>query len=119
MDYIHNRKELKEHRRELRKNSTPQEEKLWGYLRNKGLGYKFRRQHSIGQFITDFYCTEKKLVIELDGNHHLQDGNLSYDQERSDFLRDLRCTTVRFKNSEIDKDILKVIEEIKNILSIL
>jgi type I restriction enzyme R subunit len=57
--------------RELRQPQTPAEEKLWYWLRDSQLeGMKFRRQHPIGRFIVDFYCAEKKLVIEVDGDTH-------------------------------------------------
>jgi very-short-patch-repair endonuclease len=62
MSKIHNISKLSDRRKELRKNQTPQEEKLWWYLRDKRSGIKFRRQHSIGGYILDFYCKDKKLI---------------------------------------------------------
>ena len=59
---------MKERRKDLRKSSTPQEQKLWFYLKSKNLGVKFRRQQGIGSYIVDFYCKEKNLIIELDGS---------------------------------------------------
>jgi very-short-patch-repair endonuclease len=68
---IHNRVELKPFRKKLRNNSTSAEATLWTYLKNRQLeGRKFRRQHSIGNYIADFYCPEEQLVIELDGEGH-------------------------------------------------
>ncbi len=59
--------------RSLRKQETPQEVKVWARLRSRQfLGYKFRRQVPIGQYVVDFYCAEKKIIIEIDGGHHMQ-----------------------------------------------
>ena len=106
--------------REMRKNQTPAEKKLWSYLRNRKLkGIKFLRQHpvpyrnlfnQIRYFIPDFYCAEKKLIIELDGKIH--DYQKQYDQNREAILRDLDLKILRFKNEELD-DIYKVLEKIK------
>jgi len=65
---IHNRKSMKEIRRHLRHSLTPAEAALWKGLKGSKLeGKKFRRQHSIGNYVVDFYCPECKLAIELDG----------------------------------------------------
>ncbi|MBI5789396.1 MAG: endonuclease domain-containing protein, partial [Candidatus Schekmanbacteria bacterium] len=69
--------------RELRKNLTDAERKLWQMLRLKQTGYKFRRQHPIGQFIVDFVCLEKKLIIEVDGSQHSEHA----DARRSQWLQ--------------------------------
>ena len=60
---------------------TPAERKLWALIRNDQLGVNFRRQHAIGNFIPDFVCIEKKLIIELDGSQHLEQEE--YDEERT------------------------------------
>ncbi len=70
-DQVHNLNYLKQVRRDLRKNSTPQEIILWQQLRKQNLGYVFKRQESMGNFIIDFYCPAKKLAIEVDGSQHL------------------------------------------------
>jgi cyclase len=63
-----------ENAKELRKNLTHSELLLWGYLKQKPFGYKFRRQHPLGIYIADFYCHALKLVIEVDGSiHHLDE----------------------------------------------
>lgn len=65
---IHNKKELEAYRKELRKRMTPSEAFLWKQLQKGKLkGRKFRRQHSIKNFIVDFYCPQEQLIIELDG----------------------------------------------------
>ncbi len=85
MNNIHNRKYLEERRKELRKNLTSAEATLWKYLQRKQLdGHKFRRQHSIENFIVDFYCPKEKLIIELDGAYHLDFAQQNYDLERTD-----------------------------------
>ena len=64
----------------LRKNQTEQEEKLWQLIRNNKLyGYKFRRQVPIGDYIVDFLCLEKRIVIELDGGQHNEPEHIKYD----------------------------------------
>ena len=71
--------------RQLRKNQTEAEKLLWNFLRGRKFhGYKFRRQHPVSKlFILDFYCFEKKLAIELDGIHHLEEGQKQLDEERT------------------------------------
>ena len=69
---LNNNKSLKTKRQYLRTPSTPAEILLWKFLKqNQLVGRKFRRQHSIGNYILDFYCPSQKLIIELDGNAHL------------------------------------------------
>ena len=111
---IHNIQRLSDRRKELRKNQTPQEEKLWWYLKDKRLGYKFRRQHSVGGYILDFYCPEKILIVEVDGEIHKTSEAREYDAIRDKFFNDLDYKVLRFKNDEVDKDIKKVVEKIKS-----
>ncbi|MCI0542484.1 endonuclease domain-containing protein [bacterium] len=103
MKRINHLPEVKDYRRELRKNATPQEVLLWARLRRKNIGHRFRRQHSFGKFIVDFYCPEKKLVIEIDGSQHEE--NLEYDSERTRILEELGICVLRFWNNEVDKNI--------------
>jgi len=78
---------IRQRSRELRQSLTPAEGKLWSILRNRNLGnYKFRRQHPIGLFITDFYCAKVKLIVEVDGAVHA--GQEEYDQARTDWLEE-------------------------------
>ncbi|HEY0029441.1 MAG TPA: DUF559 domain-containing protein [Bacteroidia bacterium] len=70
---VHNKKSLLEIRRALRKEATPAEYILWQHIRNGKLsGLKFKRQHSIGNYIVDFYCASKRLIIELDAKCIIQ-----------------------------------------------
>ncbi|MDQ5953234.1 MAG: hypothetical protein QG551_462 [Patescibacteria group bacterium] len=94
-------------RARLRNEPTPQEHKLWQYLKNKQLGFKFRRQHGIGKYIVDFYCPEKKLVVEVDGSIHMDQED--YDEERSKYLESEGLRVLRFWNNEINKSTESVI----------
>lgn len=101
-----NNKELESRRKELRKNMTPAERKLWLNLKNKQMdGVKFRRQVSIGYFIVDFYSFEKNLVIELDGYHHFTEEGKAYDEERDVFMESRGIKVLRFKNAEVIGDV--------------
>lgn len=106
---INNRRKI-EARRDLRKRRTKEEILLWSKLRNNQTGYKWRRQVSIGNYIADFYCREKLLVIELDGSHHLD--NKEYDRDRDGFFKFLGIKTLRFWNNEVIKSTTLVIEKI-------
>ncbi|MFA6270098.1 MAG: DUF559 domain-containing protein [Candidatus Paceibacterota bacterium] len=117
MSKIHNNKIFIERRVELRKNQTPTEEKLWFFLRgNKLNGVKFKRQHSIGGYIPDFYCAKKKLIIELDGEIHNTTEAREYDEVRDKFFKELGYTTLRFLNREIENDIDEVLDKISKFL---
>ncbi len=111
MTTIYNILKLKERRVVLRTNQTPQEILLWSMLRREKLGFKFRRQHSIGGYIVDFYCPNKKLVIEIDGSQHFI--NQEYDKNRSKYFEGLGIKVIRFTNSEINTNIDGVILKIK------
>jgi very-short-patch-repair endonuclease len=98
----------------LRKNMTEAEKLLWEKLNHNQLsGFKFRRQHPINQFIVDFYCHKLKLVIELDGEIHNKTEVAERDAGREHMLQNFGLQVIRFKNSEVLKDIDSVITEIK------
>src|SRR3989338_2010352 len=92
-----------ERRKTLRRDSTPQETLLWSRIRNNQLGYKFRRQHHIGPYIADFYCHEKKLVIELDGSQHMD--AKEYDKKRAQYFEAFGFKILRFWNNEVNTNI--------------
>ena len=115
MTITHNHTVLKNRRVELRKNQTPQEVLLWARLRGTQLGFKFKRQHSVGPYILDFYCPDKKLAVELDGSQHLQ--NKEYDKERTSYLLILGVETIRFWNNEVNTNMNGVIQKIISKLS--
>ncbi|MBD2395347.1 endonuclease domain-containing protein [Cyanobacterium aponinum FACHB-4101] len=91
---------LKERARELRKNMTPAERKLWSeYLRHSP--YKFMRQRPIDNFIVDFYCSQKRLVIELDGDSHFQPEGIERDNIRTAILENYALKVIRFNNHDV------------------
>ena len=104
-------------RKELRNNPTNVEVFLWLKIKNSQLGFKFRRQHSIGPFILDFYCPIKKLAIEIDGSQHFEDEKLKYDLKRAEYLRVHGITVLRFTNIEVLKNIEGVVTIILNTLN--
>ena len=105
---------LYQYGRELRQSSTKAEKILWDHLRNRKLdGLKFRRQHPIDKYIADFYCHEKKLVVELDGAVHDEKMNVHYDEVRTYELAGSGIRVIRSWNSEIEKNIEFVLEEIR------
>lgn len=93
---------------------TEEEIILWSQLKDEKLGFKFRRQFGIGEYIADFYCAQKKLVIELDGSQHLN--QVEYDQIRKEFMKTFGIRTLRFWNSDIRKNLNGVIMKIRESL---
>ena len=104
---------LKERARELRKNMTDAERKLWTSIRRKQLNnFQFLRQRPIGNFIVDFYCPEANLVIEVDGGQHFTEEGQESDQSRDAFLKGLGLHVLRFNNHEVLKNIEGVVGDI-------
>ncbi len=111
---LFNRKYLKGYRKELRNNATKAEAYLWKALKGKQLvGRKFRRQHSIGNYIVDFYCPSESLIIELDGGVHMNPVNEDYDFRRTEFLRSKGFKLIRFENKVVFESLNMVLEAIK------
>lgn len=99
---------IRKNAKELRKNLTPAEEKLWVHLRGHRMGnVHFRRQHAIGNYIVDFCAPSNKLVIELDGSQHLEQEE--YDKERTAFLNSKGYKVLRFWNNAVMNDIERVL----------
>jgi very-short-patch-repair endonuclease len=114
---IHNRPVLKSRRKELRNNSTSAEKLLWSILQHSNLGgYKFRRQHSVGAYILDFYCPSEKLAIELDGASHFTDEAPEYDRRRTAYLNALNIKVLRFLNTDVYGNLNAVCEKILGVL---
>ncbi|WP_291109511.1 vitamin B12 dependent-methionine synthase activation domain-containing protein [Flavobacterium sp. UBA6195] len=112
-------KSLKEKAKEMRNKPTEAEKLLWSVLSNKGInGYKFRRQHIIGEYIVDFVCLEKKLVIEVDGSIHNLKEQIEHDKQRTEWLESKGFKIVRFKNQEVLNNLFETIENIKKELSV-
>jgi very-short-patch-repair endonuclease len=105
---------IKEIRDSLKNNPTQAEKLLWLYLKNKKTGYKIRRQHIIDDFIVDFVCLNKKVVIEVDGKIHLN--QKEYDELRTARLNELEFRVIRFENEEVFLNPDKVANQIKFIL---
>ncbi len=106
-----------EYARGLRKELTPAEEVLWEALRGRRLGgYKFRRQHPIAGYIADFYCHEKKIVIEVDGGIHEEQGQKEYDISRTEILTGVGIKVIRFRNNEVLYELERVLNKILKII---
>ena len=101
--------------RQLRREMTPQERKLW-YLFLRKYPVKIYKQRIIGSYIADFYCAAAKLVIELDGTQHYEQQGLVYDAARSEFLKGLGLEVLRFSNREIDREFHAVCERIDTVV---
>ncbi len=98
----------------MRKKPTPQESILWHYLRQKQLGVKFRRQFPVlNQYIVDFVCLEKKIIIELDGSQHNKENT---DLQRNFFLQEHGFTIIRFWNNQIEQELETCLQEIYRIV---
>lgn len=110
---IYNEKILESRRRDLRVKQTEAEKILWQKLRNRQInGFKFFRQYSIGKYIADFYCSELRLVIELDGSHHYEENVFEYDKIREEFMKNLDIKTIRFNNLDVFKNLDEVMERV-------
>ena len=97
--------------RELRKNMTKEERKLW-YEFFRGLPLPVHRQFVIGNYILDFYCDRTKTAIELDGSQHYEDKAQEKDRERDAFLASHGITVLRYSNYEISRNFRGVCEDI-------
>ncbi len=107
---------LKSKSRDLRKNLTPAEKKLWFDFLNT-LPIRFTKQKPIGKFIVDFYCAKKLLAIEVDGDSHYNDRGLNYDEFRREILERFGVKMMRFSNLEVmdsfEDVCLRILEELK------
>ena len=111
--YLHNKKSFQSKRKRLRNHGTPAEAALWNIIKNKQIvGLKFRRQHSVGNFILDFYCPVIKLCIELDGDDHYWQDGIIRDKIKTDFLIKNNIYVMRFENRLVFEDADYVIDSI-------
>src|SRR5579859_546281 len=91
-----NNRSMEERARQFRKKETWAEKLLWRWLRDRRFsGYKFRRQHPLGDYYLDFFCEEADLAIELDGSQHGHPARQAHDAEREKFLKSLGIKTLR------------------------
>lgn len=104
--------------RSLRQDQTDTEKLLWYHLRNRQIaGLKFRRQQVIGEFIVDFACLEKKVIIELDGGQHNSEKGVRKDNERTIWLKKEGYTVLRFWNNEVLRDMNGVLDRIHEMIT--
>ena len=104
------------HARELRKNLTDAEQRLWQKLKRRQIAtVKFRRQQPIGPFIVDFVCFERRLIIEVDGGQHAEQA--AYDEERTQWLKIQGYSVLRFWNNEVIHNLNGVLETVAQALS--
>jgi len=108
--------QLKENARRMRKNPTESEAVLWTFIRDKQLGYRFRRQQIIDDYIVDFICLEKKLIIEVDGKYHSDGEQREFDAMRQNKLLSEGYRIIRFTNEEVSTHIEQTVECIKKYL---
>jgi len=112
---MHNNKSLKEYRKNLRNKGTSAEAFLWTqFSKSKLEGRKFRRQHSIGNYIVDFYCASERLIVELDGEVHLNATAEERDEKRTQYLEKLNYKVIRFENKMVFDNLQSVLLEIRD-----
>jgi very-short-patch-repair endonuclease len=104
---------LKGYAKEKRREMTIAEKILWEELRNKQTGYKFRKQHPIGDYIADFICIEKKLVVEVDGGYHNIIEQQQDDMVRTIDIEKMGYSVILFTNEEVEFDLQNVLIKIK------
>jgi len=106
-----------ENARALRRDMTEVERRLWFLLRGRRLeGWKFRRQHPVGSFITDFACVQHRLIVELDGGQHAE-ARAGYDVRRTAWLEDHGWHVKRFWNNKVFETPGEVIDAIRKALT--
>jgi very-short-patch-repair endonuclease len=111
---IHSNRRISEKRSSLRRNPTDAESVLWKNLNKSQLdGKKFRRQHSIGPYIVDFYCPEFRVAIELDGAKHMTLIGSEEDEKRDEFLGKLNVRVIRFENRLVFESLELVLNAIR------
>lgn len=101
--------------RNLRRNMTPQEGKLW-HLFLKNYNIKFYKQRLVGSYIIDFYYPKARLAIELDGSQHRIGDNIDYDLVRTQYLNSIDIKVIRYSNIDIDRNLEGVVIDIKQIV---
>lgn len=106
-------KNLKQISRTLRKNMTDAEILLWSRIKGKQIKeVQFYRQKPIGNYIADFYCSEAKLIIEVDGGQHYEEKGIEKDEIRDEYFKNLGLKVLRFTNLDVLKNINGVLEKI-------
>ena|ERR1051325_2852990 len=117
MTQHYNKTSQKELRRFLRNHLSKSEAVMWKHLSGKQmLGYKFRRQYGVDQYVVDFYCPELKLAIEIDGESHFRNGAEVYDQERQKHIEAFRIRFLRFTNEDVLRNFRGVLLSIEKMI---
>ena len=112
---LHDRNYLRKYRKSNRESLTTAEAILWNQLKRKKLyGRKFRRQHSIGNYIVDFYCADENLIIELDGQVLYNIAAEIRDQKRTEYLQNMGYKVIRFENRFVFNHLVSVLIEIRD-----
>ena len=104
-------------RRKLRQTDIACEKIMWNKLRNNQQGYKFRRQVSIENYIVDFYCSQLKLVVEIDGAIYCTPEEEGYDKERECFLKNLGLIVKRCLNVDVKENLTELMYDLQNTLN--
>ena len=107
---------LKEQSRELRKNMTEQEKRLW-FCFLKDYPIKIYRQRAIKNYIVDFYCSKAKIAIEIDGSQHYFEDGMKYDDRRTTVINELDIEVIRFSNYDVNTNFEGVCMEIDKVIS--
>jgi len=110
----HNKTILKPRRKQLRRNLTPAEAFLWSAIKNSQLaGRKSRRQHSVENYVLDFFCVTERLAVELDGEVHRNDVAEEYDLGRTLYLKSQGIKVIRFENFLVFQEFEYVLHRIQ------
>jgi len=108
---------LKDFARKNRNNPTLAESYLWAQIKSNALGVKFQRQHIIYDYIADFVCLEKSLIIEIDGGYHFTENQIVKDTDRTEILESLGFKVIRFTNEEVLYNTDSVVQKIKQTIN--
>ena len=100
----------------MRREPTEAETILWHAISEDRLGVRFRRQHVIGDYIVDFVCLSKSLIIEIDGGYHNTDEQKTYDTLRTEWLELQGFTVIRFTNEQVLNNLEQVLHIIQQML---
>ena len=113
MSIIYNRRREKWLRQQLRNHMPDAEVLLWMQLKGRQvLGFKFRRQYSVGPFVIDFYCPQLRLGVELDGDSHFAVGAADRDQHRQRYIESFGIRVIRYVNTDIYENMDGVLENL-------
>ena len=110
---MYNKKEQTVIRKELRNEKIKAEAIFWKYVKEKKIGFKFRRQYGIGKYIVDFCCPSLKLIVEIDGSSHDGEDALEVDMVRQKYLESIGFFVRRYKNEQLFYGIFEVVLDIK------